>query len=303
MINNPRKFAITWLLEPTAKIKEYTYDYNFKIITYHDKTITMVSNERITYNTFSNELGGYVNRHKKEDVTYTDNFSTIQAQIYRTNPFTHKKEYLGKVEYFDVMLNKGCYYLANYDTQEFISKEYHMYFLSNYSLCCAHLRYYPINSYVLDIANNYFTGNLMRKEEINSYYSPPDVYTSEYLSISEDVSWKYAGNRIHVYGVTYPSFEYKQDTKIETPDGITQNSYVQTIDGDSKIIDFDPAARINSGDFYIYQEQLNTIFDHTINIPDVLVKCSDGLDYNSFVELCNLTSNFKNNTTITFEHD
>ena len=123
MINNPRKFAITWLLEPTAKIKEYTYDYNFKIITYHDKTVTMVSDERITYNTFSDELGDYGNRHEKEEVTYTDNFATIQAQIYRTNPFTHKKEYLGKVEYFNVKWWKGSYYLANYDTQEFISKE------------------------------------------------------------------------------------------------------------------------------------------------------------------------------------
>ena len=302
MINNPRKFAITWLLEPTAKIKEYTYDYKFKIITYHDKTITMVSSERITYDTFSDELGDYVNRHEKEEVTYTDNFATIQAQIYRTNPFTHKKEYLGKVEYFNVARNIGFYYQGQHDTQESISKEYYIYFLHNYSSCYAHSRSYPINAYDLDIANNYFTGNLMRKEEINSYYSP-DVYTAEYFSITEDTSWKYAGNRIYVYGVTYPSFEYKQDKKIETPDGITQNSYVQTIDGDSKIIDFDPAARINSGDFYIYQEQLNTIFDHTINIPNVLVKCSDGLDYNSFVELCNLTSNFKNNTTITFEHD
>ena len=302
MINNPRKFAITWLLEPTAKIKEYTYDYNFKIITYHDKTITMVSDERITYNTFDEELGDYVNRHEKEEVTYTDNFATIQAQIYRTNPFTHKKEYLGKVEYFNVHWWKGSYFQGQHDTQESISKEYYMYFLDGYSLCSAHPRYYFINRYELDIANNYFTGNLMRREEINSYYSP-DVYTAEYLSITEDVSWEYSGNRIYVYGATYPSFEYKQDKKIETLDGITQNSYVQTIDGDSKNFDFKPAPRINSGDFYIYQEQLNTIFDHTINIPNVLVKCSDGLDYNSFVELCNLTSNFKNNTTITFEHD
>ena len=34
MINNPRKFAITWLLEPTAKIKEYTYEYNFRLTVY-----------------------------------------------------------------------------------------------------------------------------------------------------------------------------------------------------------------------------------------------------------------------------
>lgn len=303
MINNPRKFAITWLLEPTVKTKEYTYEYNFRIITYHDRTITMVTDESIEYNVFYKEVGDYVNRHNKTERTYTDNFSTIQAQIYRINPFNHKKEYLGKVEYFDVGWSKGYYSLWNSDNiQDNISKEYYMYYLDNYDGCYAHPRSFFINEYTLDIANNYFTGNLMRKKEINSFYSP-DIYTAEYLSIAEDTSWKYSGNYIYVNSISYPSFEYKQDIKIETPEGIIQNSYVQKIDGNSKSFDFDPAARINRGDFYIYQEQLNTVFDHTINIPNVLVKCSDGLDYNSFVELCNLTSNFKNNTTITFEHD
>ena len=126
------------------------------------------------------------------------------------------------------------------------------------------------------------------------------------MTVTDNTTWSYQKtyNFIRIKNLSTPAWTLKRYTTIEDESGIT----TEVIDLESQPArnninyDFYPGMMLKPKNHFDYQEQLNTVLDAQINF-NYLVKCSEGLDYDTFVNLCSLTSDFSKNTTITFEHD
>ena len=87
----------------------------------------------------------------------------------------------------------------------------------------------------------------------------------------------------------------------EQPD----NEWTSTFDGvENSTFSFNTyTARFNNN-FYDYRDYLFKSRDNLLpSAPSILIKCSDGLDFDTYKTIAQETQYFSKNTTITFEHD
>ena len=300
MINNPRKFAITWLLEPTAA-KEYTYEYNFRLTVYNVGELTFKRYDNTYLHVYNSTYRKYVNSHSFTEVTISPDIIVPQAKIYRIDPNTNTKEYLGMVEYFlaDSDGVNSEYY--DYSTGISETKNQYIYFLG--SIDYGLTRSDSMITKDFEMVTDYSTGDLILKREITDIYPSESIST---LTVTDSTTWSYQNRykSIEIKGLSTPAWTSKRYTTVEDESGIT----TEEIDPESQPAknnteyDFYPGMRLKPKNYFDYQEQLNIVHDARINF-NYLVKCSEGLDYDTFVNLCSLTSDFSKNTTITFEHD
>lgn len=301
MINNPRKFAITWLLEPTAKIKEYTYEYNFRLTVYNVGELIFKRYDNTYLYVYDSTYRQYVNSHSFTEITTSPDIVVPQAKIYRIDPNTNTKEYLGMVEYFLVAGDRVDSEYYDYSTGISETKNQYIYFLSpiDYGL----IRSANMITKTFNMVTDYSTGDLILKREITDIYPSESIST---LTVTDSTTWSYQNRYkyIEIKGLSTPAWTSKRYTTVEDESGIT----TEVIDPESQPAknnteyDFYPGMRLKPKNYFDYQEQLNTVLDARIDF-DYLVKCSEGLDYDTFVNLCSLTSDFSKNTTITFDHD
>ena len=72
MINNPRKFAITWLLEPSKK-ETVQYEYVFRLVTYSSQECIVHFRNYIKIMTYQERES-----HDTIDLIYPSEFPIIQ---------------------------------------------------------------------------------------------------------------------------------------------------------------------------------------------------------------------------------
>ena len=300
MINNPRKFAITWLLLPTAA-KEYTYEYNFRLTVYNVGELIFKRYNTTYLYKYSDTYRQYVNSHSFTEVTTSPDIVVPQAKIYRIDPNTNTKEYLGMVEYFLADSDRVDSEYYDYSTGISETKNQYIYFLGpvDYGLT----RSDSMITKNFEMVTDYSTGDLIKKSETTHIYPSESIST---LTVTDNTTWSYQNTYkyIRIKGLSTPAWTLKSYTTVEDESGIT----TEVIDSESQparnniYYDFHPGMRLKPKNYFDYQEQLNTVLDEQIHL-NYLVKCSEGLDYDTFVNLCSLTSDFSKNTTITFEHD
>ena len=301
MINNPRKFAITWLLEPTAKIKEYTYEYNFRLIVYNVGELTFKRYDNTYLHVYNSTYRKYVNSHSFTEVTISPDIIVPQAKIYRIDPNTNTKEYLGMVEYFLADSDGVDSEYYDYSTGISETKNQYIYFLNpiDYGL----IRSDSMITKDFEMVTDYSTGDLILKREITDIYPSESIST---LTVTDSTTWSYQNKYkyIKIKGLSTPAWTSKRYITVEDESGITTEEIdlESHPDKNNTEYSFHPGMRLKPKNYFDYQEQLNIVHDARINF-DYLVKCSEGLDYDTFVNLCSLTSDFSKNTTITFEHD
>lgn len=303
MIDGARRFAVRWLLEPTEQEKEYTYEYSLRLVTYHTEPITVMRRET------DYRYEGSTNNYEYDIYTLPSDFIIPQVTIYRIEKGTNIKEKIGKVEYFMASYIRTDYSFYDSKSGESVSKvQYTPYLIS---LCSVNTQ--PSNSYMIrkwekKVTDNITNKLLNRRENIETL--PIYPYTSEFLNFTDDTVLSYSGTYIYIKPISTPAWNGSLHTITEDEEGtitetIDENYYTQAADS-GVILSFRPGMSTSSGlkyaNYYEYQDLFNVASD-SYDIPNYLVKCSEGLDYETFVNLCSLTSNFKNKTTITFEHD
>ena len=299
MIDGARKFAITWLLEPTTK--EYTYEYNFRLAVYTVGELTFKRYDDTYLHGYSSTDRKYVNLHNFTEVTISPDIIVPQAKIYQIDPNTNTKEYLGMVEYFlaDSDGVNSEYY--DYSTGISETKNQYVYFLGPISY--AGNRSDKMITKYFEMVTDYSTGDLIKKSEDIDRYPSESILT---LTVTDNTTWSYQKtyNFIRIKNLSTPAWTLKRYTTVEDESGIT----TEVIDPESQPAknnteyDFYPGMMLEPKNYFDYQEKLNTVLDEQIHLG-YLVKCSEGLDYDTFVNLCSLTSDFSKNTTIIFEHD
>ena len=300
MIDGARQFAVRWLLEPTAA-KEYTYEYNFRLAVYTVGELIFKRYNTTYLNAYSDTYRKYVNSHSFTEVTTSPDIVVPQAKIYRIDPNTNTKEYLGMVEYFLADSDRVDSEYYDYSTGISETKNQYIYFLGpiDYGL----IRSDSMITKDFEMVTDYSTGDLILKREITDRYPSESIST---LTVTDSTTWSYQNKYkyIKIKGLSTPAWTSKRYTTVEDESGITTEEIdlESHPDKNNTEYSFYPGMRFKPKNYFDYQEQLNTVHDARINF-DYLVKCSEGLDYDTFVNLCSLTSDFSKNTTITFEHD
>ena len=300
MIDGARRFAVRWLLEPTAA-KEYTYEYNFRLAVYTVGELTFKRDDTTYLNTYSDTYRTYVNSHSFTEITTSPDMVVPQAKIYRIDPNTNTKEYLGMVEYFLADADRVDSEYSDYSTGISETKNQYIYFLGPISYALG--RFGIMITKTFEMVTDYSTGDLILKREITDIYPSESIST---LTVTDSTTWSYQNKYkyIKIKGLSTPAWTSKRYTAVEDESGIT----TEEIDlksqpaENSREYSFYPGMRLKPKNYFDYQEQLNIALDERLNF-DYLVKCSEGLDYDTFVNLCSLTSDFSKNTTITSEHD
>ena len=224
-----------------------------------------------------------------------------QAKIYRIDPNTNTKEYLGMVEYFLASSDYVNSEYYDYSTGISETKNQYIYFLGPIEYALGRFGTMITKNFVM--VTDYSTGDLILKREITDIYPSESIST---LTVTDSTTWSYQNKYkyIKIKGLSTPAWTSKRYTTVEDESGIT----TEVIDPESQPAknnteyDFYPGMKLKPKNYFDYQEQLNTVLDARIDF-DYLVKCSEGLDYDTFVNLCSLTSDFSKNTTIIFDHD
>ena len=184
MINNPRKFAITWLLEPTEQEVEPHYEYVFRLVTYHGQEITIKTRDETRINTSKSN-------HYLLTNALSPDFPIIRAKIYKV---TKTREYLGTVEYFGL----NCL------------EEYTLYNNSATGITEKNTKYvYLVNSrYLSQGLTSYITGEVLTHKVVDKMIKsdteeliyetiieqvfPSEVFTSEFHSFSDDTFFNFS---------------------------------------------------------------------------------------------------------------
>ena len=300
MIDGARRFAVRWLLEPTAA-KEYTYEYNFRLAVYTVGELTFKRYDTTYLYKYSDTYRTYVNSHSFTEITISPDIVVPQAKIYRIDPNTNTKEYLGMVEYFLADSDRVDSEYYDYSTGISETKNQYIYFLGPISYALT--RFDKMITKNFDMVTDYSTGDLIFKREITDIYPSESIST---LTVNDNTTWSYQNTYkyIRIKDLSTPAWTSKRYTTVEDESGITTEVIEPESHPDKNNTEYSfyPGMRLKPKNYFDYQEQLNTVHDARINF-DYLVKCSEGLDYDTFVNLCSLTSDFSKNTTITFEHD
>ena len=298
----PELFHLMWNKKNN---KEIQYEYKFKFINYHSDISV---NNKIYEDTrirahFSYDYWAYVNTYSKTENNMVNDFSILQAKIYQINP-SSEKQYLGKVEYFSVPY---CVSYSHYSNGGIINNTIqYLYYLAEYpsfphtpSLNTDALCYKYTN--IEEITDNE-TGVLYKREEIITQV-PQEAFTINFGHFTDNVTLKVDEHGIYIDDYTYPSVYLTQEIIKTTTEGITHDTVSTEIDsGRTTYVDF-KLYNNTMKDYYLYKDNLYKSMDERINMPTTLIKCSDGLTYETFVELCNITSNFNQNSIITFDNN
>lgn len=293
MINNPRKFAITWLLEPSKK-ETVQYEYVFRLVTYSSQECIVHAQNFIKIMTYQERES-----HDTRDLIYPSEFPIIQAKLYKKE--ASKKEYIGMVEYFGLACQEEYYYYNNHITSEEVEKTKYVYYLRSNLYDFAHK----------DIDERDLTYQVFHKEDGNlvweqntkqiERYSSTDIFTAEFYSFSAEAYCEYANKRINVYGMSYPDAEYQSKKYFIYPEQPTAEWSLTKAGAENTSFWFYPYYSKSLND---YQDFLFKPLDTKIpSAPLGLVKCSDGLDLDTFKSIASETKSFSENTIIIFEHE
>ena len=304
MIDGAREFALRWLLEPTKKSEDVQYEFNLSIVTYHG-TEQKFTDEYYWVNDNSSTYGKNIDREDKIKWLAFSDFATVQAKIYK---ISETSEYLGTAMYLFPRQFEKTYKYYNKDTGEDIDKKTYIYYLTGTVFSSNNsFRQYtaPYQYESSSIITKHNTGDLIRKyQDITNLRN--DIFTAEFYTFPSNTTFTYTTTssgipKITVRHFTHPKYEITEHKITETPEGITEEDLKGEV---AEVTDGVLYTYLYKGfgNFDEYEDKIGIESDVTSNIP-ILIKCFDGLDYQTFVDIYNATSNFKNNTTITFEHD
>ena len=294
MIDGARQFAIKWLLEPTKKAEEVQYEYVFRLVTYSSQECIVHLRNYITIRAYQEQ-----ETHDTIDLIYPSKFPIIQAKLYKKE--ASKKEYIGMVEYFGLACQEEDYLYINQITSEKVEKTKYVYYLRS-----------NLNGFEYkDICERDLTYQVFHKEDGNlvweqntkqiERYSSTDIFTADFYSFSAEAYCEYANKRIKVYGMSYPDAEYQSKKYFIYPEQPTAEWSSTNAGAENTSFWFYP---YHSKNFDDYQDFLFKPLDTKIfSTPLVLVKCSDGLDLDTFKSIASETKSFSEKTTIIFEHD
>ena len=307
MINNPRKFAITWLLEPTEQEVEPHYEYVFRLVTYHGQEITIKTRDETRINTSKSN-------HYLLTNALSPDFPIIRAKIYKV---TKTREYLGTVEYFGL----DCweeYTLYNNSATGITEKNTKYVYLVNSMYLSQGVTSQGLTSYKTgEVLTHKVVDKMIKSDTEELVYEtiieqviPSEVFTAEFHSFSDDTFFNFSRSssysKVVLTGISYPKFQQTTKSTRIDPDRITESTEIDEFDaqtnGKISFTVYSPYTKYIDN-FDKYQDKLYTPLDSKISAPAVLVKCSDGLDFATFKLIGNETQYFSKNTTITFEHD
>lgn len=292
MINNSRKFAITWLLEPTKKLEEVQYEYVFRLITFPIDKQTFLVYKHVLNN-------GSIMTIETETPT---NLPIIQANLYKKT--SQGRNHIGTVEYFSCQkyeiedsYQTGTNPNGTPQIERIIKYAYFLRGTSSFSL-----REIAKRTEYTCIPDAYGVGIDYEATYVNTYQ--PDIFTAEFFSFSEKTYCKLNSNgNIAIFYVSYPSYEETQITTITGPSPVSQED-VFTRSGKTNISVSFNACGSNLDNLDDYQSYLNTTLDNELSLKSsTLVKCSNGLTFDGFMAIAQETQYFSKNTTIIFEHD
>ena len=297
MINNPRKFAITWLLEPTKKLEEVQYEYVFRLADYHSQEFIATSRNETTISTGDNNDEYYIIK----DI-YPADFPIVQAKLFKKA--SGNREYLGIIEYlgFDYATENSQY--ANVNTSEYIETKKYIYYLhSGVSGLLSYSKF--IRSGRISTVQRYkhSTGDLTYSSKYTQTV-PASIFTANYYRFSTDTYFNLSGAQIRVYGMSYSGGEIKGKTIYIYPEQ-PDYEWTSTFDGvENSTFSFNTYTAGFNNNFYDYRDYLFKSRDNLLpSAPSILIKCSDGLDFDTYKTIAQETQYFNKNTTITFEHD
>lgn len=301
MINNPRKFAITWLLEPTKKLEEVQYEYVFRLVDYHSQELIVTARDETTIGRKDLAYPGNDEYYIIKD-TYPADFPIVQAKLFKKA--SGNREYLGIIEYlgFDYVTENSQYVNAN--TSEYITTKKYIYYLNSgvsglvsYSKLTSSGRNSTTQRY------HSITGDLTYSSKYTQTV-PASIFTANYYRFSTDTYFNLSGAQIRVYGMSYSGYEIKNKTIYIYPEQ-PDNEWTSIFDGvENSTFSFNTYTAGFNNNFYDYQDYLFKPRDSLLSItPQFLVKCSDGLDFDTYKSIAQETRYFNKNTTITFEHD
>ena len=302
MINNPRKFAITWLLKPTAA-KEYTYEYRVKFITFHAEPVSVMYRE--VDERYAPEYSSSKNSYEYDLYTPPNDFVIPQATVFKVDTSTGSREKVGIIEYFGVNAIRMDY---RYRSEAGEWTEYTKYTPVLRSPCSEHTQ--PPFDYMIRKWGNKVTSSssgklFSRRDDIVTY--PSEAYTANFLHFTDNSEFSYNTSYILVKNVSTPAWSYTDIIESEDENGNinVEESHKEGQEArDDVYIDYYPGVNIfKYNDYYEYQDKLYKTYDSQNIVPRWLVKCYDGLDYAAFLSLCSETSNFHQKTTLFFDHD
>ena len=288
MINNPREFAITWLLEPTKKSEDVQYEYVFRLITRPIDKQTFVA-----YKTTMDD--GNLSMHTMET---SSTLPIIQADLYTKT--SQGRNFIGSIEYFKLV--KSTLQEKNLNTNETSIKYF-------YTLASS-AAFLDLSSFEKSVEYSYNPdpyGVGVPEEKTNVYTYPSNIYSADYFSFAENSYFELQYNgSISIYYVSYPDYEAIQT---RTATGLFPYHYEDTFNYSGKTnssFSFD-ACKSSLKNLDDYQESINTPLES--EIPSIsyqnttFAKCSNGLTFDRFMAIAQETQYFNKNTTITFEHD
>ena len=301
MIDGARRFAVRWLLEPTAA-KEYTYEYRVKFITFHAKPVSVMYRE--VDERHAPEYSSSTNSYEYDLYTPPNDFVIPQATVFRVDTSTGSREKVGIIEYFGVNTIRTDY---KYRSEAGEWTEYVKYTPVLRSPCSAHTQP-PFDCMIRKWGNKVTfssSGKLFsRRDDIVTY--PSEAYTANFLHFTDNSEFSYNTSYILVKNVSTPAWSSTLRTETEDENGninVTESLWENQEAKNDVNIDYYPGVNVlKYADYYENQDKLNTAYD-SMTVPDWLVKCYDGLDYAAFLSLCSDTSNFKQKTTLFFDHD
>ena len=287
MINNPRKFAITWLLEPTKKSEDVQYEYVFRLIT-----------RPIDKQTFVEYKGtrddGYLETITEEK---SSTLPIIQADLYTKT--SQGRSLIGSIEYFKL----GKYDLReiNLDTNKTNTKYF-------YTLGSS-VKLLDIDNIEKQVRYYYYPDRygVGVREETTVYTYPSNIFSADYFSFAENSYYQlYSDGSITLRYVSYPDYEGIVTITVTGSHPYYSESTFKNSGRTNFSLSFD-ACTSSLKNLDDYQEFINTPLESEIPLishqSPTFAKCSNGLTFDRFMAIAQETQYFNKNTTITFDHD
>ena len=299
MINGAREFALRWLLEPTKKLEEVQYEYVFRLVDYHSQELIVTFRDETSIGRKDPNFPGNDDYYIIKG-SYSADFPIIQAKLFKKT--LKRREYLGIIEYlgFDYLTENSRYMNAN--TSEDISTKKYIYYLTSNAIGLPCYSTFRGRNSTMQRYHS-ITGDLTYSAKLTEAYTE-NIFTSNYYNFSENAYFNLSGGQITIYGMSYSGYEYEGKIVYIYPEQPEQG-WTSTYDAvENASFSFYTSYSGFNNNFYNYQDYLFKPRDSLLSItPQFLVKCSDGLDFDTYNSIAQETQYFNKNTTITFEHD
>ena len=299
MINGAREFALRWLLEPTKKLEEVQYEYVFRLVDYHSQELIVTFRDETSIGRKDPNFPGNDDYYIIKG-SYSADFPIIQAKLFKKT--LKRREYLGIIEYlgFDYLTENSRYMNAN--TSEDISTKKYIYYLTSNAIGLPCYSTFRGRNSTMQRYHS-ITGDLTYSAKLTEAYTE-NIFTSNYYNFSENAYFNLSGGQITIYGMSYSGYEYEGKTIYIYPEQ-PEYRWTSTYDAvENASFSFYTSYSGFNNNFYNYQDYLFKPRDSLLSItPQFLVKCSDGLDFDTYNSIAQETQYFNKNTTITFEHD